>query len=242
MSHMPEAAADEAAALQPTLLRQCQRLLENTYDKRTGVNLEDFVVGVDRYRKLAARVAGNEMAEYADAGRFFYYLSGGDLRMAIFYTDDLIHHLERYDPRRCLGDDNVLEFVIFLEELSHALHTSLTFQENRRRLMRPSFLAELEVQAKIDVFLLLVFFLQRLEGSERLAPSARRWIEASLFDRWSLAYSSPALARRYALAATLGRRAITYLDSLSSETRLEALRRLRTLSLYDKRRLLKAEG
>lgn len=220
-----------------SLLGQCQRLLENTYDRETGVNLEDFVVGLDRYRELAARARRTEHEEYGDRARFFYYVTGGDLRMAIFYTDELIERLETYDPRRCLGEENVLDFVVFLEELSHALHTSLTFRENRRRVLRTSFAAELEVQAKIDIFLALVFFLQRLEGGT-LPPAARAWIEANLFDRWAVAYRSPDLARRYALATTLGRKAIAYLDALPSQSRLGAVRTLRALPLREKRRLL----
>jgi len=224
-----------------SLLGQCQRLLENTYGARTGVNLEDFIVGAGRYRQLSARTGEHE-SEYGEGGRFFYYLSGGDLRMAIFYTDELIERLEQHDPRRGLGEANVLEFVVFLEELSHALHTSLTFRENRRRLMSRSFLAELEVQAKIDVFLALVFFLQRLEGAERLSPAARRWIDANLFDRWATAYASPELARRYALALGMGRQAIAYLDGLPSHARLHAVRRLRSLSLRGKRRMLEGRA
>jgi hypothetical protein len=224
-----------------TLLGQCQRLFENTYDARTGVNFEDFVVGADRCRQLTARAA-NGHGEYGEGGRFFYYLSGGDLRMAIFYTDELIERLEAHDPRRGLDQANVLEFVVFLEELSHALHTSLAFRENRRRLLRPSFPVELEVQAKIDVFLALAFFLQRLEGAERLSPAARRWIEENLFDRWATAYASPALARRYALAVSLGRRAIDFLDPLPGHARLAAVRQLRSLSLRGKRRLLEGRS
>lgn len=238
-------AGDRAPAASPdpaTLLGQCQRLLENTYGTRSGVNFEDFVVGADRCRHLSARVSGRHQSEYGDGGRFFYYLSGGDLRMAIFYTDELIARLEAHDPRRGLGEANVLQFVVFLEEISHALHTSLTFHENRRRLMQPSFLAELEVQAKIDVFLALVFFLQRLEGSERLSPATRRWIEANLFDRWATAYASPDLARRYALAVRMGRQAIAYLDSVPSPGRLAAVRRLRSLSMRGKRRLLEGRA
>lgn len=226
----------------PTLLGQCQRLLENTYDMRAGVNLEDFVVGLDRCRTLAARVTQEGEDEYGGGARFFYYVSGGDLRMAIFYSDELIEQLERHDPRRGLGEANVMDFVVFLEELSHALHTSLAFREDRRRLLQRSFPAELEVQAKIDVFLTLVFFLQRLAGREALSGTARRWIEANLFDRWAVAYRSPALARRYALALRVGRRAIDYLDALPSGSRLGAVRRLRTLSLREKERLLASRG
>ncbi len=221
-----------------SLLGQCQRLLENTYGTPVGVNLEDFVVGADRFRALRARAAGRDEEEYGEGGRFFYYVSGGDLRMAIFYSPELIERLERHDPRRGLGDANVLEFVIFLEELSHALHTSLAFREDRRRPLRRTFPAELEIQAKVDVFLTLVFFLQRLEGPGALSQAARGWILQNLFDRWSGTYSSPTLARRYALALGLGRRAVAHLDATPPQQRLEEVRRLRSLSLREKRRLL----
>lgn len=238
----PAARIGAGSASEPgsTLLGQCQRLLENTYDRRSGVNLEEFVVGIERCRELTARARGQRGEEYGEGGRFFYYLRGGDLRMAIFYDEQLVGRLERNDPRRALGDSNVLDFVVFLEELSHALHTSWTFQEDRRRLLRASFPSELEVQAKVDVFLALVFFLQRLEGAGPLSPVARRWIEVNLFDSWAAAYRSPALSRRYALALTMGRRAIRYLDSLPSSARLAAVRELRPLSLRSKRRLLEA--
>ena len=242
---MPERASRPGEAHDPdggagaaSLLGQCQRLLENTYAARAGVNLEEFVVGAGRFRQLAARVAGGDHAEYGPGARFFYSLAGGDLRMAIFYGPELIERLEAHDPRRGLGEANVLEFVVFLEELSHALHTSLMFHEDRRRLLSPEFADELEVQAKIDIFLALVFFLQRLEGRRRISPAARRWIERNLFDRWSLSYRSPALERRYGLAATLGRSAVAYLDALPAPRRLDAVRRLRSLPLGEKRRLV----
>jgi hypothetical protein len=227
-------------ALPATLLRQCQRLLENTYDTRAGINLEEFVVGAQAYRDLATRAAGTEHAEYGNGARFFYCVKGGDLRMAIFYSEELIEKLETHDPRASLGEANVLEFVVFLEELSHALHTSLSFRENPPRLLSPSFAAELEVQAKVDVFLALVFFVQRLEGGGPLTEAGRRWIEANLFDRWEATYSSPALARRYALALSLGRQAIAYLDALPRHSRLTAVRRFRSLSLEGKRRLVRS--
>jgi hypothetical protein len=229
---MPDAGA--------SLLGQCQRLLENTYGQPAGVELADFVVGRDRFRDLRERAGEEAEAECWDGARFFYYVAGGDLRMAIFYSDELIRRLEDLDPRRALGDANVLEFVVFLEELSHALHTTLTFQADRRRILRRSFPAELEVQAKIDVFLALVFFLLRLEGGRRLSPAAREWVLANVFDRWADSYRSPELAGRYRAAERLGRRAIAYLDSLPRERRLEEVRRLRVLSLRAKARLLGA--
>jgi hypothetical protein len=220
-----------------SLLGQCQRLLENTYDARTGVNLEDFVVGPDRCRQLSARAADGQ-EEYGEGGRFFYYLSGGDLRMAIFYTDELIERLETHDPRRGLDEANVLEFAVFLEELSHALHTSLAFRENRRRLTRRSFPAELEVQAKIDVFLALAFFRQRLAGAERLSPAAHRWIETHLFDRWATAYASApgrsasALAVPPRKAAARGRRHLAF--SSPSSSRRSDLTRVGPLSVRER--------
>ena len=125
-----------------------------------------------------------------------------------------------------------------LDHLSHALHTSFAFREDRRRLLRRTFPAELEVQAKIDVFLALVFFLQRLEGGGALSPAAREWVLRNLFDRGSTSYGSQELARRYALAARLGRRAVAHHDALPRSRRLDEVRRLRALSLREKTRLL----
>ncbi|MFN2432413.1 MAG: hypothetical protein ABR599_06280 [Gemmatimonadota bacterium] len=241
---MAEPLGAPAAVPVPSLLGQCQRLFENTHAAAAGVNLENFVVGATRYRHLAersSRPAGSRAADdFGEGARFFYYLSGRDLRMAIFYSDELIERLEAHDPRRELGETNVLEFVVFLEELSHALHPSLAFQEDRRRLLRRSFPAELELQAKIDVFLALVFFLERLEGGRGLSRAARAWILRNLFDRWSESYQSPVLARRYALALRLGRRAVAHLDATPSTQRLDEVRRLRALSLREKRRLLES--
>ncbi|HEY7529527.1 MAG TPA: hypothetical protein VIC56_02485 [Gemmatimonadota bacterium] len=222
----------------PSLLGQCQRLLENTYGQPAGVELADFIIGRDRFRDLRERAGEGTAGEFWDGARFFYYVTGGDLRMAIFYSDELIRRLEDLDPRRGLGDANVLEFVVFLEELSHALHTTLTFRTDRRRILRRSFPAELELHARIDVFLALVFFLLRLEGGRRLSPAAREWVLGNVFDRWSGSYRSPELARRYRVAERLGRRAIAYLDSLPRTRRLDEVRRLRVLSLREKSRLL----
>jgi hypothetical protein len=230
----------EPADAPASLLGQCQRLLENTYGQPAGVELADFVVGRGRFLTLRERAGEAAESECWNGARFFYYVTGGDLRMAIFYSDELISRLEAVDPRRALGDENVLEFVVFLEELSHALHTTLTFRSDRRRILRRSFPAELEVQGKIDVFLALVFFLLRLEGGRRLTPAAREWIVANVFDRWADGYRSPELARRYQLAARLGRRAIAYLDTVPRDRRLDEVRRLRVLSLRGKARLLEA--
>ena len=98
-----------------SLLGQCQRLLENTYGQPAGVELADFVVGRDRFRDLRERAGEEAEAECWDGARFFYYVAGGDLRMAIFYSDELIRRLEDLDPRCALGDANVARGGIAME-------------------------------------------------------------------------------------------------------------------------------
>ena len=64
------------------LLGELQRMLENTYARRTGVNLERCVVGPQRCAELACSAGWH--AEMSAAARFVFYIRVGDLRLALF--------------------------------------------------------------------------------------------------------------------------------------------------------------
>ncbi|MGH7565050.1 MAG: hypothetical protein ACREK5_11615, partial [Gemmatimonadota bacterium] len=91
------------------LLGELQRVFENTYDRRAGIDLERCVVGPRRCAELASRSEWH--AEMSDSARFFYYIDGGNLRLALFYASETIGALEERDPRRTLGEANVVPFL-----------------------------------------------------------------------------------------------------------------------------------
>ena len=216
------------------LLADLQRVFENTYGRRAQVDLEACVVGRVRCAELAAR-SGEERAELSDWARFFYYLEERNLRLAIFYDDDVIAALEARDPRRALTEGNVLPFLVFAEELSHALHTTLAFADGGpRRVVAPAFLLELELLARIDAYLLLRHFVGRHAG--RLTARDRKWVRHHAVARWDVPYDDPTLALRYRAAARLAGRFIDHLEGLDPRARLSELRRLRRLDWSGKRR------
>jgi hypothetical protein len=216
------------------LLADLQRLFEKTYAQEAGVDLERCVVGRSRCTELAAR-SGEEGAELSDWARFFYYVEDRNLRLAIFYADDVIAALEARDPRRALTESNVLPFLVFVEELSHALHTTFAFADGGPvRVTAPAFLHELELLARVDAYLLLRLFVER--HARGFTAGDRAWVRHQAVTRWDLPYDDPSLAARYGGAARLAGRFVDHLERLDPSARLTELRRLRRLEWSGKRR------
>ncbi|HUP01891.1 MAG TPA: hypothetical protein VM737_10280 [Gemmatimonadota bacterium] len=215
------------------LLGELQRVFENTYGRPAGVDLEACVVGARRFAELAAQSPG-EHAEMSDWARFFYYVEHANLRLALFYRDEMIAALEAIDPRRSLGESNVLPFLVFTEELSHAVHTTYAFGEGgARRVHEPSFAAELELLARIDAYLLLRHFVRGLV--RRYTAADRAWVRHHAVTRWDVPYEDELLAERYQGAARMAAAYVDHLETLTPVAQIRELRRFRRLSLAAKR-------
>lgn len=218
------------------LLGELQRVFENTYDREAGVELESCVVGPRRCAELAARsaTASTEMSHWA---RFFYYVENGSrLRVALFYAEAMIETLEAADPRRALSESNVVPFVVFAEEASHALHTSFAFDEGGPdRVRATGFLVELELLARIDAYLLLCHFVHGL--TSRLTEGDRAWARREAVTRWDVPYADPSLEARYRTAARHAGAFLDSLEALDPPDRLVELRRFRGLTLSEKTRI-----
>lgn len=209
------------------LLAEIQRVFENTYGRPAGVDLEACLVGPRRCAELAARSA-TEAPEMSAWARFFYYVDGRDLRLALFFSDAMIAALEARDPRRGVGEANVLPFLVLAEEASHALHTTLAFGEGgSARVHAPGFLAELELLARIDAYLLLVHFVQAL--TPEWGPRERAWVRHHALERWDVGYDDAALEARYRGAVRRAVVFVDHLDRLAPADRVAELRRFRRL-------------
>lgn len=220
-----------------TLLRELQQLLERTYAETTGVNLEDFVIGRHRYEDLSSR-ASAEVHELSDLARFFMRKVRNRLLLSIYYSDWMIDALERDDPRRGVSDRNVYPFLLFVEELNHAVHAALKFLSGSRDISDELFIRDLELQGKIDSYLVLTFFVAYFNKSKRLEGFDRLWVRHHLFERESFEYSHPLLRYRYLEANRLGDKFTRFLDSLPQRHRVQELRRFRQLDYVTKARYI----
>jgi hypothetical protein len=214
-------------------LGDVQRLYERTYGRDAGVELEACVVGPRRCAELAAR-SGAPHAEMSHWARFFYYVEDANLRLALFYADEMIEALERRDPRRALSESNVLPLLVFAEEASHALHTTFAFGDGGpARVSGEEFLAELELMARIDAYLLLRHFVRALAAP--LGESDLAWVRQEALTRWDVAYDDPRLAERYGGAARLASAFVDRLEGVGPERQLAELRAFRELPMEQKR-------
>jgi hypothetical protein len=223
-----------------TLLREIQVLLERTYGA-TGVNFEQFLLSPQRCQALS-KMAGSTAAQISDLGRVFLRVLDGNLRMGIYYDARVITALEQDNPQYGLTDDNILPFMVFLEELDHAVHAALKFREGVRDIHSESFVRDLELQAKVDTYLILQMYCAFFNKSKRLTDADRRWLKACLFDRENCDYEAPVLTERYHESNRLGRRYVRFLEKLSPARRTAEIRRFRKLSYAQKQRRIQTVG
>jgi hypothetical protein len=216
-----------------TLLREIQLLLERTYGA-TGVNFEDFLLSPERSRALSD-MAGTSAAEISDLGRVFLRLVDGKLRLGIYYDESVVEALEKNNPAYGLNDENILPFMVFLEELDHAVHASLKFRQGIHDIHRETFVRDLELQAKVDTYLILQKYCAFFNEPQRVTDADRRWLKACVFDRENITFENPLLAERYQETNRFARRYVRHLDRLSRTRRTAEIRRFRKLAYAEKR-------
>ncbi len=211
-----------------SLLRELQSLTERTYRLTSGINLEEFVIGRRRFADLSSRSAADAL-ELSEAARVFFRRSGEALYLAMYFSEEVISHLERNDPRRGLNERNIEAFMVFIEEINHGVHGVVKFLRGETAVGEEIFVRDLELMAKIDAYQTLKFFLAYFNPSRRLENFDRMWIRYHLFERSRFDYASPRLSRRYAEANLLGEKYTRYLDGMSPESRLAEMRRFQKM-------------
>jgi hypothetical protein len=211
-----------------TLFSEIQRLFERTY-AQVGINLEDCLISGQRRRELT-KAAGASARELSEVACTFLRRSGDHLYIGIYYSRWLIEQLEKNDPRHGLSEDNIRSLIAFIEEINHALHAALQFKTGQREVQTESFARNLELQAQIDTYLVLLLFIGFFRKTQKVSRADRRWLAFHLFSRLKPeAYSDPNLRGRYLETAMLARRYTRYLDALNGLRRVEEIRLFHTL-------------
>src|SRR6266487_6651777 len=217
-----------------TLFSQIQRLLERTYTQ-VGINLEDCII--DRARSVhLSKLAGASARELNEIARTFLRHAGDQLYVGIYYSRWLIDQLERHDPRAGLSDHNIRSLIMFVEEINHALHAALQFQSGAHEIGVEDFARNLELQAQVDTYLVLLLFVAFFRKTQRVSRTDRRWLRFHLFARQCPeAFRDKNLRGRYLETSQLAARYTYYLDTLNGQRRLDEIRRFHSLD-YDAKR------
>ena len=217
-----------------TLFSQIQCLFERTY-AQVGINLEDCLIDRQRSAHLS-KLAGASARELSELARTFLRCADDQLYVGIYYSRWLIEQLERHDPRAGLSDRNIRSLIVFVEELNHALHAALQFKAGRREISSEDFARNLELQAQVDTYLVLLLFVAFFRKTQRVSLTDRRWLRFHLFGRNNPdAFQSENLRGRYMETAELAASYTHYLDTLNGMRRLEEIRRFRSLDYSAKK-------
>ncbi len=217
-----------------TLLAQVQQMTERTYRRPTGVNFEDYVIGYSRFRYLSQYASGSE--SLSEVARVFFRVVRGRLYLGIYFNDELIRVLEQHDPRRGLSEKNIQAFMIFIEEINHAVHGAWKFLEGHQRHIDEPFIRDLEIQAKVDTYILLKYFLAYFNPSKQLENLDRLWLRYHVFETQDYRYPDRMIAERYFEAVEIGQRFSRFLESLPPAERQDELSRFRKMDYAAKKR------
>jgi hypothetical protein len=217
-----------------TLFSDIQRLLERTYAS-VGISLEACLVDQGRRRQLE-QLAGAQARELSSLAQTFLREAGGNLHIGIYFSQWLIGQLERNDPRAGLNDANIQALIPFVEEINHALHAALDFQRGGSPSRSESYARNLELQAKVDTYLVLLLFVAFFRKPAGIRAEDRRWLRFHLFESCTGAsYQSEGLRARYSETTALAARYTHFLESLTAARRISEIRTFHALGYDDKR-------
>jgi hypothetical protein len=203
-----------------TLFSQIQKLFERTY-AQVGINLEDCLIDRTRCAQLSM-LAGKSARELSELARTFLRRADDRLYVGI--------------PRAGLGNHNIRSLIAFVEEINHALHAALQFNNGAREISSEDFARDLELQAQVDTYLVLLLFVAFFRKTQRVSKTDRRWLRFHLFARQCPdAFHSRNLRARYLEATELASSYTRYLDTLNGMRRLDEIRRFRSLDYAAKK-------
>jgi hypothetical protein len=215
-----------------SLLEALKSLIERTYGMPPlAEDLGRYVIG-DRGLRI---LYGSPEGVGGDGARLLVRESGRGIRATLYYPDALVRHLERHNPLDILGDVNIQEFAILIEELDHLLTLAHRAAQGRRvsRL-------ELEHHAAVTKYLVVVHFLGRQLGRRRLPEALRVWARHQLLGRYCEAPEEG--AARYRHAARLARRYLAYLEALPASARRQELLAFQRRPFQETQRLIGRGG
>ncbi|MDQ6809326.1 MAG: hypothetical protein M3Z64_07870 [Verrucomicrobiota bacterium] len=211
-----------------TLFSQIQKLFERTY-AQVGINLEDCLID-DRRCAHLSKLAGASARELSELARTFLRTAGDQLYVGIYYSRWLIEQLERHDPRAGLSDSNIRSLIAFVEEINHALHAALQFKTGQREIASEDFARNLELQAQVDTYLVLLLFVAFFRKTQKVSRTDRRWLRFHLFASQNPgAFQDTNLRCRYLETTELAASYTRFLDTLNGVRRLDEIRTFRAL-------------
>ena len=110
------------------------------------------------------------------------------------------------------------------------LHAALQFKTGQREIASEDFARNLELQARVDTYLVLLLFVAFFRKTQKVSRTDRRWLRFHLFASQNPgAFQAENLRGRYLETTELAASYTQFLDTLNGMRRLDEIRRFRSL-------------
>ncbi len=156
--------------------------LESLYRVSTELDVRDFLLAEEARNDFAPARTANEQLLLRE--------SEGELSVGLYLDGETLSRLDHQDPRDCLDDENLPDFMLALEGVSHFVYLACRARDDRGVSA-----VELELQAEVDKWAVTLL----VQWDQQGAPPAD--LRARLFrDVRYLPNLSEEERSRYALA------------------------------------------
>lgn len=132
------------------LLNKLQRCLEHIYEIPSSHKVQDFVI---HDAVLAARLDSSDNPRELPE-KLLIHQDGENVDLALYLDEPMVRRLEQLDPTTQLTNENIHDFWVALEGISHFLY--LTYHAAYKRAIS---LFELELQGEVDKYIMSAFLL-----------------------------------------------------------------------------------
>jgi hypothetical protein len=135
-----------------------------------------------------------------------------------------------------LNNANIRSLIAFVEEINHALHAALQFKQGDHAIESEDYARNLELQARVDTYLVLLLFVAFFRKTQKVSRTDRRWLRFHLFASQNPgAFRCENLRGRYLETTELASSYTQYLDTLNGLRRLDEIRMFRSLDYPGKK-------
>lgn len=136
------------------LVAELHALLNDFYDLDLSYDIYDFLTTDE---SIAAALSTTHRAP---SERLLISEGGDEAGVSLYLEQELVDRLGRNDPIEGLNEQNLADFWVAFEGVSH-----FTYYAYRAELERPVTLLEMELQAEIDKFVATAMLLARQSGA-----------------------------------------------------------------------------
>lgn len=198
-----------------SLVEILKGIIERTYGIPPLIqDISHFIVGNQGLRVLYGESPSGTKEHGA---RILLREKDDSLRVALYYPDALVRHLETFNPLKGVGDENIAAFAVLVEEVDHLVTLASRAAEGRTVT-----LLELEHHACVTKYLMVLHFLGKQTGRRRLGEALKQWVRFHLFERYSEEAGEE--AGRYREAARLAWQYLRRLEAIPLENRRREIR------------------